>query len=216
VFNSNLGHILHHFRVTAAYRSKIAKIARLNPPHSHKSPSLGVKPCEFFGQVISCQKLKPWAIRRIRNQKSWHFPFWYNTGCNRRTDRQTDRHIALAKTRSTHSVARVMINVCEHVNTSEGNTRNSAKLTNQCVSYAFTSSPLSFHARHILPTSKFQHSYSSILLIFYINEQRVWELWVWIQFTGLTLPLQVMPINYPITLISPVQSLGYIFTSALA
>jgi len=43
---------------------------------------------------------------------------------------------------------------------------SSAKLTNQRVSYAFTSSPLSFHARHILPTSKFQHSYSCILLIF--------------------------------------------------
>ena len=43
---------------------------------------------------------------------------------------------------------------------------SSAKLTNQRVSYAFTSSPLSFHDRHILPTSKFQHSYSCILLIF--------------------------------------------------
>jgi len=32
---------------------------------------------------------------------------------------------------------------------------SSAKLTNQRVSYAFISSPLSFHARHILPTSKF-------------------------------------------------------------
>jgi len=31
---------------------------------------------------------------------------------------------------------------------------NSAKLTNQRVSYAFTSSPFSFHVRHILPTSK--------------------------------------------------------------
>ena len=28
--------------------------------------------------------------------------------------------------------------------------------TNQRISYAFTSSPFSFHARHILPTSKFQ------------------------------------------------------------
>jgi len=50
---------------------------------------------------------------------------------------------------------------------------SSAKLTNQRVSYAFTSSPLSFHARHILPTSKFQHSYSCILLIFCISEQNV-------------------------------------------
>jgi len=39
---------------------------------------------------------------------------------------------------------------------------SSAKLTNQRVSYAFTSSPLSFHGRHILPTSKFQHSHYCI------------------------------------------------------
>ena len=44
---------------------------------------------------------------------------------------------------------------------------SSAKLTNQRISYAFTSSPLSFHARHILPTSKFHHT----LLIFYVSEQ---------------------------------------------
>jgi len=42
---------------------------------------------------------------------------------------------------------------------------SSARLTNQRVSYAFISSTLSFHARHILPTSKFQDSYSCILLI---------------------------------------------------
>jgi len=46
-------------------------------------------------------------------------------------------------------------------------TRNSAKLTNQRVSYAFTSSPFSIRVHHILPTSKLQHSYSCILLIFY-------------------------------------------------
>ena len=82
---------------------------------------------------------------------------------------------------------------------------NSAKLTNQRVRYAFSSSPLSFHARHVLPTSKFQHSYSCILLIFYItdiSEQHVWELWVWIQSTGLTFPLRVTPMNKPITLIT--------------
>ena len=48
---------------------------------------------------------------------------------------------------------------------------SSAKLTNQRVSYAFTSSPFSFHARHILPTSKFQLSYSCILLIFYRHQR---------------------------------------------
>ena len=47
----------------------------------------------------------------------------------------------------------------------DDDTRNSAKLTNQRVSYAFTSSPFSIHVHHILPTSKFQHSYSRILLI---------------------------------------------------
>jgi len=43
-----------------------------------------------------------------------------------------------------------------------------------------------------------------ILLIFYISEQHIWK-WVWIQFTGLTLPLRGTPANNPITLISPVQ-----------
>jgi len=47
---------------------------------------------------------------------------------------------------------------------------SSAKLTNQRVSYAFTSSPFNFHAFHILPAFKFQYSYSSILLIFYRHQ----------------------------------------------
>ena len=47
---------------------------------------------------------------------------------------------------------------------------SSAKLTNQRVSYAFTSSPFNFHACHILPSSKFQYSYSCILLIFYRHQ----------------------------------------------
>jgi len=46
------------------------------------------------------------------------------------------------------------------------------------------------------------------------SERHVWELWAWIQFTGLTLPLRVTPMNNPITLISPAQSLGYIFAAA--
>ena len=62
----------------------------------------------------------------------------------------------------------------------------------------------------LLPSS------SIVILVFYlfdtgISEQHVWELWVWIQFTGLTLPLRVTTMNNPITLISPVQSLGYVF-----
>ena len=47
---------------------------------------------------------------------------------------------------------------------------SSAKLTNQRVSYAFTSSQFNFHACHILPASKFQYSYSCILLIFYWHQ----------------------------------------------
>jgi len=85
---------------------------------------------------------------------------------------------------------------------------SSAKLTNQRVSDAFTSSPFSIHVCHILPTSKFQHSYFTY---FYISEQHVWKLWVWIQFTGLTLPLWGTPVNNPITLISPVPWVGSIF-----
>jgi len=91
---------------------------------------------------------------------------------------------------------------CNHLSHWDCIQENSAKLTNQRISYVFTSSPLSFHARHILPTSKFQHSYSCILLIFYntdISEQHVWELWVRIYSTGLTLPLRVIPMNNPIT-----------------
>jgi len=47
---------------------------------------------------------------------------------------------------------------------------NSAMLTNERVSYEFTSSPFSIHVRHILAASKFQHSYSCILLIFYRHQ----------------------------------------------
>jgi len=53
---------------------------------------------------------------------------------------------------------------------SAATTRKFTKLTNQHVSYAFTSSPFSFHARHILPMYKFQHSYSCTLLIFYRHQ----------------------------------------------
>jgi len=56
---------------------------------------------------------------------------------------------------------------------------SSAKLTNQRVNYAFTYSPFSFHACHILPTSKFQYSYSCVYLFTTdISEQHVWELWL--------------------------------------
>jgi len=52
-------------------------------------------------------------------------------------------------------------------------------------------------------------SSSIVILVFYlfstgISEQHVWELWVWIQSTGLTLPLRVTPMNNPITLITSI------------
>jgi len=52
---------------------------------------------------------------------------------------------------------------------------NQQQLTNQRVSYAFTSSPFSFHARHILPIHP---SSSIVILVFYlfstgISEQHV-------------------------------------------
>jgi len=94
---------------------------------------------------------------------------------------------------------------------------SSAKLTNQRFSYAFTSSPLSFHSVIfcLLPI----HVPVSLFLYFtyFLHYRHQWTACVrswnceWIQFTGLTLPLRVTPMNNPITLISPVQSLGYIF-----
>jgi len=50
-------------------------------------------------------------------------------------------------------------------------------------------------------------SFSIVILVVYlfstgISEQHVWELWVWIQSTGLTLPIRVTPVNNPITLIT--------------
>ena len=62
-----------------------------------------------------------------------------------------------------------MLHYNSRINTSM-NKKFSAKLTNQRVSHAFTSSPFNFHAHHILPTSKFQHSYCWILLIFYSHQ----------------------------------------------
>jgi len=55
---------------------------------------------------------------------------------------------------------------------------------------------------YLLPSS------SIVILVLYlfstgISEQHIWELWI--QSTGLTLPLFVTPMNNPITLISPVQ-----------
>jgi len=87
-----------------------------------------------------------------------------------------------------------------------------AKLTNQRVNYMHL--PLAGLVSMsdifcLLRTS------SIVILVFYLfSTEHVRELWVWIQFTGLTLPLRVTPMNNPVTLISPIQSLGYIFVAA--
>jgi len=47
VINSNLCHISHRFRDTAAYW---LKIANLYPPDPHSMPSLGVTPFEFWDE----------------------------------------------------------------------------------------------------------------------------------------------------------------------
>jgi len=64
----------------------------------------------------------------------------------------------------------------------------------------------------LLPSS------SIVILAFYlfstdISEQHVWELWVWIQFTNLTLPLRRNPVNNAITLVSPVHTRGTFFAA---
>jgi len=85
-------------------------------------------------------------------------------------------------------------------------TRSSARLTNQRVSYAFTSSPLSFHECHILPTSNFQHSYSCILQASVNSmcencESKTVNTVHWFDTS-----CSVIPVNNSITLISPVQA----------
>ena len=96
--------------------------------------------------------------------------------------------------------------------------KNSAKLTNQRVSCAFTSSPFTFHVRRILPTSKFQNSYSCILLIFIqtsVNNmcEKLRTVTVGVNRPTVHWFDAGTPVNNSITLISPVQSLGYIFAA---
>ena len=59
----------------------------------------------------------------------------------------------------------------------------------------------------LLPTS------TIVILVFYlfstgISEHHVWELWVWIQSTGLTLRLRVTLMNNPITLITSIYAVA--------
>ena len=90
---------------------------------------------------------------------------------------------------------------------------SSAKLTNQRVSYAFTSSPFSFHARHIylLP------SFSIVILVFtYLLQTSVNSMCENCDCERKTVnrvhwfdaSCSVIPVNNSITLISSVQSLA--------
>ena len=84
--------------------------------------------------------------------------------CVSKCTQRTQRH---SLTQSCHiHMAREMI---DHDDYDEKKTRKLSK-TDKPARYAFISSTLSFHARHILPTSKLQHSYSCILLIFYKHQ----------------------------------------------
>jgi len=97
---------------------------------------------------------------------------------------------------------------------------SSAKLTNQRVSYAFTSSPLSFHPVIfcLLPSS------SIAILVFYLFSTEISEQHDMCENSRPTVSVNtvhwfdasssVTPMNNPITLISAVQSLGYIFLAA--
>ena len=124
---------------------------------------------------------------------------------HRRTDRRTDGRHAIPRPR-----------ICTKVHCAVKTTRNSAKLTNQRVSYAFTSIARLVSMSVIfclLPSSSIV---IVVFLIFCISEQHVWELWVWIQFTGLTLPLRVTPMNNPITRIaSTVAGLHFLLPLAV-
>ena len=88
---------------------------------------------------------------------------------------------------------------------------NSARLTNQRVSYAFTSSPFSFHARHILPTSKFQHTAYLFLSFTYFLQASVnsnCECKTVNTVHWFDASCSDIPVNNSITFISPVQSLA--------
>jgi len=99
-----------------------------------------------------------------------------------------------------------------------GGQESSAKLTNQRVSYAFTSSPLSFHLVifYLLPSS------SIVILVFYLFSTEISEQHDMCENSTVSVNTvhwfdafsSVTPKNNPITLISAVQSLGYIFVAA--
>ena len=112
--------------------------------------------------------------------KTSHFVIPAQTSIRRYFDQIVDNFISVNvvwQTRRYFTVSILLLDIWPSTVASRESCRvamyvqeSSARLTNQRVSYAFISSMLSFHARRILPTSKFQHSYSCILLIFYKHQ----------------------------------------------
>jgi len=63
----------------------------------------------IFRRIIPCQKLESWGYQMVYISRSCFRSARHNTGvaCVRQTDGQTDRHVAVAKTRySIYAVAR--------------------------------------------------------------------------------------------------------------
>jgi len=55
-------------------------------------------PLRIFRRVIPFQKVKSWGSQKVYISRSCFRCARHNTGCDRRTDGRTDRHVAVAKT----------------------------------------------------------------------------------------------------------------------
>jgi len=94
---------LHRFRDMATYWSKIAY--KTYPLIWHVPWRW---PIANFRRVIPCHKLKSWGYQMVYISRSCVHSARHNTGCDRRTDGQTDRRTRRCrKDRTIHSVARV-------------------------------------------------------------------------------------------------------------
>ena len=95
---------MHRFRDMTTYLSKIAK--KTKPPSF--STFLWGDPLRIFRWIILRQKLEWWGYQTVYISRSCFRCARHNTGVWQ-TDRQTNRHVAVTKTRASilHSVARV-------------------------------------------------------------------------------------------------------------
>jgi len=95
-------------------------------------------------------------------------------------------------------------------------TTNSARLTNQRGSYAFSCIPFTIHVSHLLPLpisnmcSDFKRNNDldifNIIYFIHPSEQQMWKLWT--QFSCLTLPFRGTPVNNGIKHISSKTSVS--------